>query len=119
MCLGGDMDTTINKIACTTNGRKLNSASHIYSSIQVRSECTLPSIAQSPSVSAVSASFSVLSWAARVFTLRDTSVPAQGLQPLPVKRFTAATRVGGRGRGRGSRRGRASSHDRDPVLLGD
>ncbi|MPC39239.1 hypothetical protein E2C01_032769 [Portunus trituberculatus] len=36
MCLGGDMDpnmgTPINKIACATDGRKLNSASHIYSS---------------------------------------------------------------------------------------
>ncbi|MPD05414.1 hypothetical protein E2C01_101154 [Portunus trituberculatus] len=34
MRLGGDMDpnmgTTINNIACATNGRKLNSASHIF-----------------------------------------------------------------------------------------
>ncbi|MPC30133.1 hypothetical protein E2C01_023392 [Portunus trituberculatus] len=36
MRLGGDMapnmGTTICKIACATNGRKLNSASHMYSS---------------------------------------------------------------------------------------
>ncbi|MPC15565.1 hypothetical protein E2C01_008361 [Portunus trituberculatus] len=36
MCLGGDMDpnmgSTVNKIACTTVGRELNSASYIYSS---------------------------------------------------------------------------------------
>ncbi|MPD03290.1 hypothetical protein E2C01_098919 [Portunus trituberculatus] len=36
MRLGGDMvpnmGTTINKIDCATNGQKLNSASHIYSS---------------------------------------------------------------------------------------
>ncbi|MPC60910.1 hypothetical protein E2C01_054970 [Portunus trituberculatus] len=36
MHLGGDMSpnmgTTINKIACATNGQKLNNASHIYSS---------------------------------------------------------------------------------------
>ncbi|MPC38006.1 hypothetical protein E2C01_031504 [Portunus trituberculatus] len=34
MCLDGDMGpnmgTTINKITCATNGRKLNSASHTY-----------------------------------------------------------------------------------------
>ncbi|MPC37189.1 hypothetical protein E2C01_030663 [Portunus trituberculatus] len=34
--MGPNMGTTINKIACVTNGRKLNSASNIYSSSHFR-----------------------------------------------------------------------------------
>ncbi|MPC78983.1 hypothetical protein E2C01_073494 [Portunus trituberculatus] len=37
--MGPNMGTTINKIACTTNGQKLDSASHIYSSSVASDMC--------------------------------------------------------------------------------
>ncbi|MPC68292.1 hypothetical protein E2C01_062490 [Portunus trituberculatus] len=40
--MGLNLSTTINKTACATNGRKLNSASHIYSSMPTPSSDSEP-----------------------------------------------------------------------------
>ena len=99
----------------------------LVDSVQVKSECPLPSIAQTTSDFAVFAFPSAFSLGSQVSFFRDTSVlfygwPSWlrwGLQPLPIKKFfTAAKRFKNRGWSQGYRHGQASTHDPNPVLLG-
>ena len=94
-------------------------------SIQVRSECPLPHIAQSSlCLSCLCLPFCLFGQlgffpsGTVVFQPMADVTGCVGLATPPCKASTAATDVTGRGRGRGYRRGRASGHRPDPGLLG-